>query len=181
MQVKRFKYLSVITFLLLGTLSQEVVASVDTVKVTISGAIKDNTCAVTNKAPTFKLADVTVKDFQAKAGTVVGSVDVPITFANCDANGVAVKIKVSGTADPYSPTTFKNTASGTTAATGVGLNFHDADLPKTPFKTDGTQPAGWDIKNKGATIQYTANYVATSDTVKAGNFSTVVTIDITYP
>ena len=180
MQVSKFNYLSVITFLLLGALSQDVVAETDSVKVTISGTIKDTTCAVTNRTPTFKLADVTVKDFQAKAGTTVGSVAVPITFANCDASGVALKIKVTGTADPYSATTFKNTASGTTGATGVALQFHDADTKKTLFKTDGSQAAGWNTKNDGLTIPYTANYISTSATVKAGSFSTVVTIDITY-
>jgi len=180
MRMSKFDFKSAISFLLLGSMSQIAVASTDTVNVTITGDIKDTTCAVTNLAPTFKMPDVTVDDFQAKAGTVVGSVTVPITFANCDPNGVQVTIKVTGVADPSAPTTFKNTASGTTAATGVGLQFHDVDTNNSLFKTDGSLPAGWNTQVNGMTIPYKANYISTNATVKAGNFSTVVTIDVIY-
>lgn len=163
---------------LLITLPLTTKAASDSAIVTISGTVKNDTCTLQDDKPSATLPPVSVRDFKARMGVEVSSVIIPVTFKDCGPGATGLNVKVQGTSDSGSDGyAFANTATGTTAADGVGVYFYNPDESK--FKPDGSVTAVWKW-SKGMTINYSARYVSTKATVTAGLVNTVVTIIFTY-
>lgn len=158
--------------------SHQALAAGDNTTVTITGTVRANTCTVGDTAK-GELATVSVRDFKQTAGTVVGSVDVPVVFSDCGGGTTGVKVTVSGTA-AGNDGAFKNANEGQEGgAENVGVYFYD---------TDGTTliKAGTDVAAKeqafttDTTLNYKASYVSITDGVEAGSVLTMITMNFTY-
>ena len=176
--VRMYKYLFRILVLLLAPL--QVFAASDVATVTISGTVRDNTCTLDNTSPSITLPSVSARDFGSTKGTVLGKTKVTLLLKSCGSEAATVRAVASGTADSGDTNAFANSSKNNGVAGGVGLYF---------YKTDGEallSPSGSvseDIAispDQDNSINFYAAYVATSDTVTAGNFLTVVSIRFNY-
>lgn len=157
------------------------VAATDTTTVTITGTVRANTCTV-GKTATGELGEVSVHDFNKAAGTIVGSADVPVKFADCggDVKGVTVKVTgvAAGDGGAFRNDNEANSVEGT--AKNVGVYFYDADDAHTQIK------AGTDVDAKkqefttDTTLHYKASFVSITDSVEAGSLLATITMSFTY-
>ena len=169
-----------ITFLLMLILqSSNAVAVTDSATITINGKVLANTCTIDANSAKQDISLPNVSDRQINGvGKTAGSKDVIIILKNCGASSSKVLIKVYGTTDVNDATAFSNSVAN--GAEGVGLYFYQTD-GETKFSPDGSVSESYNITpSSDNSLTFKAIYVGTSDTIKAGDFSTVINMTFDY-
>ena len=170
-----------LTLLLLGTTAVAHAAS-DSAVITITGHVLANTCTIASgsKTQTITLDGVADRDIKGK-GTTAGEKTIEIVLEDCGSTASKVKVSASGSADADDKTSFANAIEAkSNGSIGVGLYFYQAKGAKK-FNPDGSETEISTLKpSENNTLAYKAAYVATKDTVTAGEFSTVVNMKFEY-
>ncbi len=160
-------------------------AASDPVAIKVTGSIVDNTCTV-NKEQNVELSVVSLRDFNGKDSTL-GFKVVDVELKDCGP-GISRGVKITTTgnedtadSDGYA---FKNADTGENAAKGVGLRFYKSGDSSSaqPFKVNDTDGITTTSLTEGPnTLKFGAAYVVTdADSLAAGSFSTLVTLNLAY-
>lgn len=160
-------------------LSANTYAASDSATITITGRVLANTCTIdsTSASQNIVLSDIADRDIKG-AGKTGGEKNIRIVLKDCGAAASNVVVTTSGTADTDDTTAFANTAAD--GAKGVGLYFYQTDGAKK-FKPDGSVEETSALRpSEDNPLTYKASYVGTKDTVRAGDFSTVVNMMFKY-
>lgn len=160
-------------------LSANTYAASDSAIITITGKVLANTCTIDEASAkqSITLSDIADRDIKG-VGKTGGEKNISIVLKDCGAAASNVVVTASGTPDDDDTTAFANTA--TDGAEGVGLYFYQTD-GSTKFKPDGSaEETSALTPSADNTLTYKAAYVGTKDTVKAGDFSTVVNMKFDY-
>jgi major type 1 subunit fimbrin (pilin) len=181
--VKRFLF---IPGVLAGVLAGAVIpagayaAGSDTATVTITGTVKNPTCTLSDKSPSFDMPAVDVSDFGGTALKDVSQKTVELKLTGCT-DITTLGVKVSGTAAAGASDVFANSLTDGTAATGVGVRLYDSN-GTTAFKPDGSTKAAEPVSDDGSSydIKYTAKYTSTSSTVTSGKVKMAITVEFSY-
>ncbi|QUG77039.1 fimbrial protein [Erwinia sp. E602] len=157
-------------------------AASDSAIITLTGRVLANTCTIASgsETQTIQLANVADRDIKGK-GTTAGEKTIEMVPEECGTAASAVKVSASGSADADDKTAFAN---GITAksdgATGVGLYFYQTDGTKK-FNPDGSVTEKSKLTpSENNTLTCKAAYVATKDSITAGEFRTVVNMNFEY-
>jgi type 1 fimbria pilin len=159
------------------SLSYGVCAS-DRITVPLSAVVTDSTCAAANNTAT--LPDIYVQDFGGKAGKELSSVPVTVSIT-CSTALTNVTFRTEGVADPdlNNSKTFKNTLTGSAAATGVGINLYFETLYLSTDKAKRSLSA-FPKGAKTFPLILTAKYVSTRDVITPGKVAAMATIYFQY-
>ncbi|CCG88971.1 fimbrial protein [Erwinia piriflorinigrans] len=170
--------ISVAVLLLSGAISAR--AAMDTATITLKATVKANTCSLEDRAPTVFLPVVSVRDFAAVRGTTLGNKKVAIQLKDCDPAATQVKVTAKGVSDADDGSAFKNSASGSYAASGVGLYFYTADGIRRFYPDGSVSDSARLSAGQNNTLVFSAGYVSTRDSVTPGNFMSVVNLEFDY-
>jgi len=168
-----------------ATLSGSAFAASDGTKIQVTGKIVDNTCIINDSGSDLSptLATVSARELKGK-GTTLGKRDVKLVLKDCGKDitrGVTITAKGTPDTSDTGGYAFKNSATGTSAASGIGLRFYKSADKSTPFMANGSVAETVTFLKEGDnTLTFAAAYVATADEPSAGNFNTTVNLTLAY-
>ena len=166
---------------LVGGLSANTYAAADNAEITITGKVMSTTCTIDSKSATqkVKLPDIVDRDIRG-VGTTGGETKFDIILKDC--GDAADNVIVTASGKSYSgadDSVFANSL--TDGADGVGMYLYQTD-GKTKFKPNGNVKETSKLTRLAdVTLTYKAAYVGTKDSVRGGDFSTVVNMKFDYP
>ena len=144
-------------------------------EINFTGKILDAGCTVDNTAYNVDLGQYDKGSFSA-AGDRSALKDVKIQLTDCP-SGDTVSAVLSAPVDDKDSSLVK--LSDDSSATGVGIGVYDSTDVNTPLALNTPIPITLD-GNHAADLDYKAAYVATGETVAAGNAAAKVEFNLTY-
>lgn len=153
-------------------------------KVDFTGNIIEAGCQVDSSLTspqTVKLGDV-AKASLATAGAVAANTTFSLKLTGCpdDLKGKPVTVKYSGTPDTVNNDYLQLTdAGGADVAEGVAIQLLNGDGSDLPLSTE-SKAATIDASAGTATMKFSAQYVATTASVKSGKANGTVNFTMTY-
>lgn len=150
--------------------------------ITITGNIKDNTCAVSPSSQdiTVNLMNNAVKQLYAVGKVTTPEIPFSIELAPCGASVVAVKVGFSGVADKYNSNLLAIDTGGNSAS-GVGIQILDSSKNQIAINADSSALNWTPLKpNISNTIYFYARLMASTMPVVAGLTNSTATFTLEY-
>lgn len=148
-------------------------------KVDISGVILQNACTVKSRSVDVQLKDEYASIFTA-AGQTQGDKAFEIELEGCDSSVYStVQVRFEGVTVAGDDTVLANTSD----AEGVGVQILDSANSVLTFNNESAWSAATNItagENTETAIPFTARYISTDATVKAGQVETSATFYLQY-
>jgi len=153
-------------------------ASSDPVSVTITGKIIANTCTLDSTSVIVPLGSIALRSLQG-AGNTSAPRSFNLDLKECGDAAKSVNVTVKGIADEQNDQALALTSEGDAAATGVAIYLLDKDKNLLPVNNGAVTTyrlAPSDIN----TLQFYAQYVATTDNPRAGEAKSSASIYLDY-
>ncbi len=173
-----------ITVALFTTLGMASSVLADDGKVNFTGNIIEEGCQIDSSMTTpqtIKLGDV-VKASLTTAGAVAANTSFTLKLSGCpdDLKGKPVVVKYTGTPDSVNNDYLQLTDAGTTGvAEGVAIQLLNGDGSALPLAKE-SKPATIDATAGTATMNFSAQYIATTASVTSGRADGTVNFTLSY-
>ncbi|HIE9359444.1 TPA: fimbrial protein [Klebsiella quasipneumoniae subsp. similipneumoniae] len=149
--------------------------------ITITGYVRDNTCAVATESKDFvvDLMNNTSKSF-SRVGATTPLVPFRIILSPCGGSVTTIKVKYSGVADNDNSTLLK-IDSGVGSASGMGVQILDENRNVIPMNSDFTPLWPYNLKpNSTNILNFYARLMASRVPVIAGHVQATATFTLEY-
>lgn len=161
---------------LLGSMGN---AGAEDASISITGTIKDNTCSVSpdSQSKQVNLGAISSKQFQ-KAGDGSPVQVFMINLEKCSTQVGNITVTFNGQADSKNPDLLA-LDEGSGNASGLAVGIYDASRNLVPV---GKPSADYTLETgqTSAALKFYARYIATDDTVTAGNATATTTFVLNY-
>ena len=148
-------------------------------QIEFQGSVVDAACAVAQNSvdQTVQMGQVRVADFAGTGSEAGAKTPFTIGLEDCDTTvSQNAAVTFNGNADSGAAGVLAN-AAGEGSAQGVGIQIYDNDGTALAL---GTASQAVTLIDGTNTLNFSADYVSTADTVTAGNVDATATFNITY-
>ncbi|MCS2158568.1 fimbrial protein [Scandinavium sp. H11S7] len=148
-------------------------------QVNFTGEILDSACEVVDSLASPLSVDLgkVSKTVFTGVGSTTSPTSFKLTLKNCPASVSTASITFSGTANPDNAEVLALTA-GADIASGVGIQLLDESSQPFPlYQPSVDHPLQSSVDNE---LEFGARYIATSDTVTAGQADSVANFTVVY-
>ncbi|WP_440137272.1 fimbrial protein [Klebsiella pasteurii] len=149
--------------------------------ITISGNVRDNTCAVAGESKDFTVELMTHAAKQLHVtGATTQLVPFSIVLSPCGSSVTAIKVGFTGVADSLNPGLLKPDESAA-AATGLGVQILDARRTMLPLNAASSSLTWTPLKpGETNTLDFYARMMATRVPVTAGHVNASATFTLEF-